>query len=660
MAFRFSIKSRLYLVLIILITTIIFQFFIVANTNNTLDIIEEKKIEYTTRDNEIIQVAQNIGTEANLYINSILNDYITTIIEGVVLNSSDHKDTLDSYIDELSALIDDRESEAYNYSEILSTSSLILSKDDREFLQNLNNIITQDTEISFFFDSFYNDYQDKLTILNTDGQELRIGFNKTLKEKNISFDKLQSLFVNVFGYDKDLRTSLISENDLYYRSTIKEFDKIFGNFSLIKGDLLDVYHLYSNGDFGDSLVDFPNLLNEANQSISNQILNINSTIQDLKSAGLHPAQVSILNGIENSLYKDSINFNSELDTFLSIMEVLHEMLHRLNEYRTVTILDMRENANDKIAYLVGIVIIQRDVFNRRVYRISEAITETVQSRNLNLQITLFTILTFIVLTTTFNLTRNISRISRKQANFASGNLQIEKRFSYSNDELGDVEKSFDNMASNLSSIIRAVVITSTKLAGISEMLAAGTEEASASINEVEGTVKGINSSAHLQNSYINEVSDRLEHHLLEVQRISQEIYFASTSVVKVASRTNILALNASIEAAKAGKAGRGFNIVAKQVRDLSKDAKVSANSISEQVEQININLKDNISDILDEVRRIRKIANETASGAGEAEVSTSEQVLMLSEISETSSELADLAHNMQSLLKELNVVKTGE
>ncbi len=267
------------------------------------------------------------------------------------------------------------------------------------------------------------------------------------------------------------------------------------------------------------------------------------------------------------------------------------------------------------------------------------------------------LLLYLSLSSAISFSRNIGRIKSKQVKFAEGNINVEMRKSYSNDELGDIEKNLDKMAGNLSSVIRAVLITSTKLAGISEMLAAGTEEASASISEVEMTVKEINRSANKQSSFISQVNEKLERHLLEVQKISQEIFFASTSVVKVASRTNILALNASIEAAKAGKAGKGFNIVATQVRDLSKDAKSSASSITEQVEEINYNLKSNVDNILEEVRGIRKIAEETALGASEADSSTSEQVLMLSEISETSNELSDLAKNMQVLLAELNVIK---
>ncbi|MBT4286387.1 MAG: hypothetical protein HOD92_03555 [Deltaproteobacteria bacterium] len=90
---------------------------------------------------------------------------------------------------------------------------------------------------------------------------------------------------------------------------------------------------------------------------------------------------------------------------------------------------------------------------------------------------------------------------------------------------------------------------------------------------------------------IDSVNERMDRLFISSQEIDKVL-----KIIKgIADQTNMLALNANIEAAKAGEAGKGFSIVAGEVRDLAEQSTKASDSIFEQIEHIQIDTKETLT-----------------------------------------------------------------
>jgi len=166
--------------------------------------------------------------------------------------------------------------------------------------------------------------------------------------------------------------------------------------------------------------------------------------------------------------------------------------------------------------------------------------------------------------------------------------------------------------------------TAVKLRNMSENLSNGLTEISAAIQQLSASASQI---------HLNE--QELSHDINEIKSLSDKISEISVFIKKIADQTNLVGLNAAIEAARVGDAGRGFGVVADEIRKLSVQSKSTVPKILKLTNEINNKV------ILTSEKSINSIHSSQEQAAATQEITAGIQ-----EISSMSEELNKIAKSL--------------
>jgi methyl-accepting chemotaxis protein len=281
----------------------------------------------------------------------------------------------------------------------------------------------------------------------------------------------------------------------------------------------------------------------------------------------------------------------------------------------------------------------------------------------------------------------VAKLSAATQKVSNGDLTVHVDCG-TEDELKEIEISLNIMIQDLNKTVKTLGANASLLASASEELSATTNQARSgareqqsqtdqvaiAMNEMTSTVREIARNAELvaaesQNAdreakeggqiitttigsitnLSNEVGEAAEV-IHELEKNSNDIGTVLDVIKSIAEQTNLLALNAAIEAARAGEHGRGFAVVADEVRTLASRTQQSTEQIQKMVASLQAHTRKAVKVMDSDTKNAMKMAETT----GGATLSLSRIIKSVTKISDLSFQVASASEEQSSVSEEIN------